>query len=383
MSWRATGLVIEREVREAARRRGIWALLALTFLGSAALVAAPSVLPDLDDNTRVIIIYEDRIGLTEALEAVTERDLELLTGDDLDDGTTAIAERRADVAVILIGTRRPLMIVEDEDSGLVPLVRGVVAERIIAARFAEAGVTDDLVAGAFADADPKIEAADPDREGQESAALGVTLVLYLLTVVLTSQVANAIAIEKSNRVSEVLLAMVPPRALLFGKVIGVSCIGLATLIAGATPVVLQMLGGGELPAGMGRTLAGSALWFVAGLALYLLLGATLGALVGRQEEAGAVVLPLTIFLVGGYIVALIAADTAFGAVLSFVPFVAPMIVPYRIAIEVGTIGEYVGSALVLVLSVAVAARVGAAVFRRAIVRTGRRLTLREMLTTAD
>ena len=43
MSARTTRLVIEREVREAARRKGIWALVLLTFLGSLTLVLLPTL----------------------------------------------------------------------------------------------------------------------------------------------------------------------------------------------------------------------------------------------------------------------------------------------------------------------------------------------------
>ena len=38
MSARTTMLVVERELREAARRKSIWALVGLIFLGSAAMV---------------------------------------------------------------------------------------------------------------------------------------------------------------------------------------------------------------------------------------------------------------------------------------------------------------------------------------------------------
>ena len=55
----------------------------------------------------------------------------------------------------------------------------------------------------------------------------MSIVLYLLLFMLMIQVANGTAIEKANRISEVLLAIVRPGALLFGKVIGVGIIGLA------------------------------------------------------------------------------------------------------------------------------------------------------------
>ena len=46
-------------------------------------------------------------------------------------------------------------------------------------------------------------------------------------------VANGVAIEKANRISEVLLAIVRPGPLLFGKVIGVGLVGIATLAIAA------------------------------------------------------------------------------------------------------------------------------------------------------
>ena len=85
----------------------------------------------------------------------------------------------------------------------------------------------------------------------------------------------------------------------------------------------------------------SAAWFIGGLALYLIVAGALGALVARQEETGAVVVPLTMFLVVGYVVAISAADSTLGAVLAYVPPLSPMIEPYRIAIGAGSATEYV------------------------------------------
>jgi len=171
---------------------------------------------------------------------------------------------------------------------------------------------------------------------------------------------------------------VPPRALLFGKVIGVGCVGLITLLAGVTPVIIRLATGGDLPAGLGRTLIASSAWFVGGLALYLIMAGSLGALVARQEEAGAVVLPLTMFLVVGYLITVSAADSTLGAVLAYVPLLSPMIEPYRVAIGAGSPAEYATSLALLIAAVVVAGRVGAAMFRRAIVQTGRRIRWRDL-----
>jgi ABC-2 type transport system permease protein len=371
VSGRATRLVIEREIRESARRKGVWALVIFTFLGASALVLVPSLLPDDPDSHTLMVVGDDRIGLTEALEASTDPEFELSDGADRTVAADAIAEGDVDIAVLLVD--EPTLLVEDETSQLVNTVTGIVADRVAAARLTELGIDPTDVRAAFVDAVPEIEPIDVDREGRQASAFGITLVLYILTVVLTSQVAAGVAVEKSNRVSEVLLAIVPPRALLFGKVIGVGCVGLVTLMAGVTPVLVRLATGGDLPSGLGRTIVASSAWFVGGLALYLILAGSLGALVSRQEEAGAVVLPLTMFLVIGYIISVSAADSTLGSVLAYVPLVSPMIEPYRVAIGAGSAPEYVLSLAVLALSVVLAGKGGAAVFRRAIVQTGRRI----------
>ena len=376
MSGRATRLVIEREVRESARRKGVWAMVALTFLGASALTLVPDLLPDEADSHTLMIVGDDEIGLREVLDAATDPEFELSDGDDRTAALGAVAAGDADIAVVL--EDEPTLLVEDESSQLVNLVAGIVADRVATDRLTELGIDPAAVQTAFANAVPAIEPVDVEREGRQASAFGITLVLYILTVVLTSQVAAGVAVEKSNRVSEVLLAIVPPRSLLFGKVIGVGCVGLVTLLAGVTPVVIRLATGGDLPSGLGRTLIASSAWFVGGLALYLVMAGSLGALVSRQEEAGAVVLPLTMFLVVGYIITVSAADTTLGAVLAYVPLASPMIEPYRVAIGAGSPTEYAASLAVLVASVGIAGKVGAAVFRRAIVQTGRRIRWRDL-----
>ena len=88
-------------------------------------------------------------------------------------------------------------------------------------------------------------------------------------------------------------------------------------------------------------------------------------------------------LVVGYVVSLSAADSAIGEVMAYVPLMSPMTEPFRIAIGAGSLPEYIASIVILFASVVVAGRVGANVFRRAIVRTGRRIKLREVFTARD
>ena len=89
-----------------------------------------------------------------------------------------------------------------------------------------------------------------------------------------------------------------------------------------------------------------------------MIAAALGALVERQEEAGAVVSPLTAILVGTFIVSSGGGDSVVGAVLAWVPLTSPLVEPTRIAIGASSPVEMAGSAIVLLVSIAIAARVG-------------------------
>lgn len=382
---RTVGLVVEREVREAARRKGVWALVALVFVGATAMVVLPEVVPDGPSRGEVAVVGDDTIGLAEALEAVPEPDITVTARPDRAAAVAAMEEGDADLIVVLPGpgdgagaTDAPEILVEDEASDLVAVVREVVISRVAATRLAAAGIDLAQVSEAFSGAEPTISLVDAERPDRQGAAFALTMVLYLVTVLLTSQVAAAVATEKSNRVSEVLLAIVPPSSLLAGKVIGISCIGAFTLLAGALPVTARVVLGGDLPADIGRTLLVSSAWFLGGLALYLTLAGALGAMVARQEEAGAVVAPLTMVLVGGYIAAISAGDSVAGLVLGVVPLTSPMVAPYRVAMGVGSPLEYAASIAVLFVTVVIVARLGTALFRRAIVRTGERLSLRDV-----
>jgi ABC-2 type transport system permease protein len=193
------------------------------------------------------------------------------------------------------------------------------------------------------------------------------------------QVSNGVAIEKSNRISEVLLAIVRPRALLLGKVLGVAAIGLLTVTAALVPVLASLALGGDLPDGLGPAVFAGAAWSVLGLLLYLTLAGALGALVERQEEAGSAVSPLMAVLIGTFVAVSGNPDSTLGTVLAYIPFTSPLVEPARLAMGVSSPAEVAASLVLGAAAVAVAARLAGTVYARAVVRTGRRLKLREVL----
>jgi ABC-2 type transport system permease protein len=284
-----------------------------------------------------------------------------------------------DVAVVA-GDQPTVIAKQDRADSFVATAQQVVGVQALVARLEAEGLSQTEVTQALDQSGARVVRLDQDESSRQGSAAIVSTVLYIVLLMLMIGVANGTAIEKANRISEVLLAIVRPGPLLFGKVIGVGIVGVLTLAVGLVPPLIRLAAGGGLPAGLGAAMLAGGPWFLMGLALYLTTAGALGALVERQEEAGSVVAPLTALLIGSFLVAQSASDSALGRVLAIFPFTSPMVMPSRIATGAASGAEMVVSLAVGVATVVLAVRIGARIYARAIVHTGRRLKVREALT---
>jgi ABC-2 type transport system permease protein len=383
-AWRGTELVAEREVKVALGRRSFWIVVALLAVGSTAAMVLPGLLDRGGTTYDVGVVNPPRTGEFESRLTAASRELDA-TVDFRTIDRRATARRLVDDGEIdeaVVFTDPPFVVVRSgEDDALVAATRQALVATTLAARLDAAGLDPAQVDAVLELPAARVQETDADEGDRVAAVVVLSLVLYLALLMLTIQAASGTAIEKSNRISEVLLAIVRPGALLFGKVVGVSLVGLASLSAAALPVVVKVVVGGDLPPGLGDALLGGAPWFALGLALYLVVAGALGSLVERQEETGTVIAPLSFVLVAAYLLAQVAAGTTFGSVLAIFPLSSPLVMPARIALGEATTPEIVVSLVVLVASLLFVIRVGAAMYRRGIVHTGRRLTIREALRT--
>lgn len=376
----ATRLVAGRELRETLRRKSFWAVILVLIVATTAAVVVPSLLDDETSHRLLVVGERDEQLVATLTDAVASLDAGAVV-DEVPDAATArrdVLEGDADLAVVR-GDRTRLIVQADEHPELVGVVGQAMAAVSLTQDLADSGVDPAAIERALARPAPAVDEVARSSAERKAASFILSLVLYGLLLTLMVQAASGTAIEKSSRISEVLLAVVRPGPLLFGKVVGIATTGLITFAAGALPVVVAFVVGGDLPAGLGGALAGGALWFVLGLVLYLVIAGSLGALAERPEEAGVVVAPLTSLLIGTFIVTQSALDSPIGTALAYVPLSSPLVMPARIAEGLAGWPEIVGSLLLLLVAVAVTARFGATVYRRAIVRTGRRLKVRDVV----
>jgi len=381
---RATALVAGRELREAFRRRSLWVVFAVLLVGSSALMIVPELLDE--DTTRYdVVVVDGAGGVPAGFEPAVRAGARSVDGEvrfrsvaSEPRARALVDDDRADVAVVF-GDRPTVVVRSGSDETLLAIVQQSLERAALSGNLGELGLDPAEVDDVMRAPSVRIDQVAVDDSDREAAAAILSLVLYLVLLMLMIQAANGVAIEKANRISEVLLAVVRPGALLFGKVIGVALVGSAALAVAALPVLVKAVAGGDLPAGLGPALGGGIAWIVLGLVLYLTIAGALGALVERQEEAGSVLTPLSILLVATYILAQSAADTTLGAFLAIFPLTSPIVMPSRIALGEASAAEVVASLVVGVLTVLVVLRLGAAIYRRGIVQTGRKLSVMEAL----
>jgi ABC-2 type transport system permease protein len=373
---RSLALVAGRELRQAFLGKAFWIVSGLLFAASAAAMIVPELTKAETPHYKVAVV-----AATPTFEATIKAGADNIHARIALEPVADIAEARrqvdaGDVDVAAVAGDHPLVVVKS-----IGLVQQALGLDTVVARLEAAGLSPSQIQGVLATPPVRVEYRDAGEteRTRRGVAFGVSFALYMLLILLMAQVANGTATEKSNRISEVLLAIVRPRYLLFGKVAGVGLLGLLTILAGVVPILGKLAIGGDLPEGIGAALGAGAAWYLLGIALYLILAGASGALVERPEEASSAVMPINIALVGG-LLASQAPDSALAHILAFVPLTSPLVMPSRIAIGAASGLEMAGSLALLVLAVAAAGRVGATVYRRAIVRTGRRLKLREVLS---
>lgn len=383
---RQAWLIARREMRERARTRGFRIGLLLTILVVVAMVVLPGLLGD-GDRTR-------DVGVSGATSQAFEQ---ALTRQGHSDGTTihvrhftsrSAAEQalRDDHLDLLVVDVRRLEWRGEVDAQLQALVTSAIQVSTVQSRAAAAGVDPGTVAQLLAPVpvtSVRIGAVAGRGEGDEMVALAVTVALLMAIVIYGNLVLTGVVEEKSSRVVEVLLARVPAKALLAGKVVGIGLLGFAQLAVTAVAALAASMAVDsiDLPAVSGGVLAWVLVWFVLGYALYAMVYGALGSLASRSEDAQAVAGPVGYALVAVYWASLLAIGANPGGLwarlLSLFPASAPLAMPGRIALGATSWWEAPVAAILTLVTIAGLVSLAGRVYQNAILRTGAVVRLRE------
>ena len=223
------------------------------------------------------------------------------------------------------------------------------------------------------------------KKTHPTSVIGVILIFVMLTQYNTWTLIGVME-EKASRVIEVLLAAVRPIQLLTGKVLGIGLVAFAqaALIVGVA-LALSAAVGSTLLHGTGPLVVVSTLvWLLLGYSFYCWVYAAAGSLAQRQDQVQSLAFPLTLPIIFGYIISLTAAASGSPSelvkVLAYLPPTAPFAMPVLVGFGAVNLWEFLASVAITIVGIFGVARLATAIYTRAILRTGKRVKISEVLS---
>ncbi|HEU4514924.1 MAG TPA: ABC transporter permease, partial [Nocardioidaceae bacterium] len=281
--WQGTLLVAGRSLAEQLRSRTFKVVTGMLLLISAAAVIVPQVLGD-DATTYTLVtvgeVPPDLAGMLESAQTAGDFAVEFETRADRAGVREAVEQ--GDATAGLVGDT---LFTSSQADGTFPVL---VAQAVVAletsGRLSEAGLSPDEIARVQGVRPPEqVPVSQVADEGRAGVGFAVGIVLYLALTFAGSGIATTVAMEKSTRISEVLLAVLRPSQALVGTVLAVGTVTLAQVLVLAVPmaVAVRVTDSVGLPAVATGDLTLAIAWFLLGFALYAFLFAASAALVDK------------------------------------------------------------------------------------------------------
>jgi ABC-2 type transport system permease protein len=291
----------------------------------------------------------------------------------------AVHDEDADAAL----SGRGLVVGTDPDEALVALLQN--AARVVKgeARLRAAGLGPAAVRAALEP--PPLHTAEVETgEGEGGSGLAYigALLLYVAIITFGYSIASSVVAEKSSRVVEVILSAIRPVQLLAGKVLGVGLLGLLQIGAVAVAGLAIAVPSGQisLPGSTAETVVLVLVYFVLGYLFYGCAFAGTASLVSRQEDIQSTTSPLLVIAVGSYIATNAALGNPSGGLATvgtFLPPMAPMVVPGRAAQGALPAWQLAVSLLLMLAAIALVVFLAGRIYNRSVLRFGTPLKLRE------
>jgi ABC-2 type transport system permease protein len=214
-------------------------------------------------------------------------------------------------------------------------------------------------------------------------------ILLMILVMTTGQsLVRSLVEEKSNRIMELLVSSMTPQELMWGKLIGLSGLGLTQLgvwivfggaavtYFSASPAVAGTISG-VLP-----LLPYLITYIILGYIFYAAIFVGIGSLVTTEQEAQAITSYLVLLLVLPTLLAIGVLQTpnaGYVRGLSMIPFLTPSMMIFRIITKMPPGWEIVASMLIMVIAIIAVTWVSSKIFRTAILLTGKSPNLSEVM----
>lgn len=389
----AIRLIAGRELTTRLRSKAFRVLTAIVLLVIVGTVLAFHLLPGLGSGGAKVGVLQGERSLTQQITAAADA-----VGTDID--TVAVADEADGRAQVVAGTLNALamelpngriqVVVESELAPMVETAMSIASRNLVQDKAIRSlGGDPAEVNAAVAKAGVAVEAIKPPKQYnvQQLVLGGAAGILIYLSLMIGGQlVAQGVVEEKSSRVVELLLATVRPWELMVGKVLGIGALGMIQIVLYGVVGVGLASALGTLTLSLG-TAAGTVVWlivwYLVGFVMYAFAFAAAGALVSRMEDAAGVIMPITSFVIVGYVVGISVLPSdpgnSFAEVLSIIPLFAPTLMPMRLAMGGVPAWEAALSLVLALATIPLLAALAGRIYRNAVIHIGSRVPLRKAL----
>lgn len=232
---------------------------------------------------------------------------------------------------------------------------------------------------------PELSLLEPSEQNPALVylvALAFGLVFFMSAITFGTTIAQSVVEEKQTRVVEILMSAISVRALLAGKVTGNTVMAFAQIVAIAILVSIAMAATNQqnLLSDVGMSIIWFIVFFVFGFVLLASLYAATASMVSRQEDVGSATAPVMVLVMLPYILVLLFNDNpTVLAIMSYIPFSAPVGMPMRLFLGTAEWWEPFLSLVILLATTALVILFGSRIYANSLLRMGARVPFREAL----
>jgi ABC-2 type transport system permease protein len=230
---------------------------------------------------------------------------------------------------------------------------------------------------------PDVRLLEPPKASQGvlfAVSFAFSFLFLIVSFTFGMGIAQSVVEEKETRVVELLVAAIPVRVLLAGKIVGnvLLAFGQMAVLVALGLVAMRVM---DSPASLSSVLNSSVLWFFAyfvlGFAMMACLWAVCGSMATRQEDLGSVTLPMQMIVMIPFFVALYSqTSNVVLRVFSYVPFTSPIAMPKRVVLGDASGWDLTISLVLLAVTIVLVIAVSARIYQGALLQTTGRGNLR-------
>ncbi len=436
-------IIIQREYITRVRKRSFIIMTFLTPMLMALIFVIPAlVMSNEDKDFKKIAVVEDGADLFNGVIADTkDTDFEYLTDANVNDlknnfselgyyGVLYISPQVITTpnAIQLISKKQPPIGLLDHISG--SLEKEIEKQKLLSYNIEN---LDEILKSINTDIKIqtiKIDDAGSVRETSTGIAMGLAYIsgflMYMLVFMFGSQVMRGVIEEKTSRIVEVIVSSVKPVQLMLGKIIGIALVGLTQFAVWVmlTAAIVMIVKSNILPAetmeqvqqlpqslaqadqavaGSGsmtevqltemQSLFSSALsqpwgliifaflfYFITGYLLYASLFAAIGSAVDNETETQQFMLPVTVPIILGLIVAMGTMQNPESSIsfwFSIIPLTSPIVMVARIPFDVPA-WEIILSMALMIITIFGCVWMAAKIYRTGILMYGKKTSYKEI-----